>query len=149
MQVSAATGMLSAGCAGVLDSKACVVKGNCSGLVADVAIAAVASRLPTVGSTTRSLPRMSGRAAFGGRDVTVRNMTKYADRHPIEGFYDVLGHGSPNDIAGQSAAEIARKIGPVAGGQNVRLLSCWTGCRAVPFEVVSESWTLEPEVWRG
>jgi hypothetical protein len=54
MQVSAATGMLSAGSAGVLDSKACVVKGNCSGLVADVAIAAVASRLPGIGKTARN-----------------------------------------------------------------------------------------------
>jgi hypothetical protein len=54
MQVSAATGMLSAGSAGVLDSKACVVKGNCSGLVADVAIFALASRLPAVGAARRN-----------------------------------------------------------------------------------------------
>jgi hypothetical protein len=56
MQVSAATGMLSAGTAGVLDSKACVVKGNCSALAADIAIGAVASRFPALGRAGRALP---------------------------------------------------------------------------------------------
>jgi hypothetical protein len=49
MQVSAATGMLSAGTAGILDSQACVVKGNCSALAADVAFGAVTSRFPALG----------------------------------------------------------------------------------------------------
>jgi hypothetical protein len=51
----------------------------------------------------------------------------------MEGYFDVVGHGSPNDIAGQSAAEIARKIGPVTNGQNIRLLSCWAGCPSGTF----------------
>ncbi|MEV8376574.1 DUF6531 domain-containing protein [Kribbella sp. NPDC056861] len=51
LQVSAATGMLSAGTAGVLDSKACVVKGNCSALAADIAVGVVASRFPAIGRT--------------------------------------------------------------------------------------------------
>jgi RHS repeat-associated protein len=54
MEVSAATGMLSAGTAGVLDSKACVVKGNCSALAADIAIGAVASRFPALGAARRT-----------------------------------------------------------------------------------------------
>ncbi|WP_433023397.1 RHS repeat-associated core domain-containing protein [Kribbella sp. CA-294648] len=53
LQVSAATGMFSAGTAGVLDSKACVVKGNCSALAADIAIGAVASRFPALGRAAR------------------------------------------------------------------------------------------------
>ena len=49
MQLSAATGMLSAGTAGVLDADACFVKGSCSRLAADIAIGAVASRFPALG----------------------------------------------------------------------------------------------------
>ncbi|MFK4089365.1 RHS repeat-associated core domain-containing protein [Kribbella sp. NPDC020789] len=50
MQVSAATGMVSAGTAGILDSQACVVKGNCSALAADVALGALSSRFPALGT---------------------------------------------------------------------------------------------------
>jgi hypothetical protein len=53
MQVSAATGVLSATSSGVLSTQACVVKGNCSPLVADVAVGVVASRFPAIGRTRR------------------------------------------------------------------------------------------------
>jgi hypothetical protein len=132
MQVSAATGMLSAGSAGVLDSKACVVKGNCSGLVADIAIAAVASRLPALG-TARSSTRLSGQAIFGGRDTAVKNMIRYSERYPMDGYYDVIGHGLPDSVVGMSASELAKKIGPATQGQNVRLLSCLTACESGTF----------------
>ena len=51
----------------------------------------------------------------------------------MEGFFDVIGHGGPDDVAGRSAAEIARKIRPGLDGQNVRLLSCWTACPSGSF----------------
>lgn len=76
---------------------------------------------------------MSGVAIFGGRDKAIQNMSKYSERYPLDGYYDVIGHGSPNDIAGQSAQEIAKKIGPVTEGQNIRLLSCSTGCPSGSF----------------
>ena len=42
----------------------------------------------------------------------------------------MIGHGSPNDLAGMSARELAAKL---PGGQNGRLLSCQTGCPSGTF----------------
>lgn len=56
LQISSATGVISAGAAGILDSRACILKGNCSQLVADVGVGLVASRfaaLGAVGTRTR------------------------------------------------------------------------------------------------
>jgi RHS repeat-associated protein len=61
LQVSSATGVLSAGTAGILDSQACVLKGNCSQLVADVAVGLVASRFSAVG---RSVEQGIARRSF-------------------------------------------------------------------------------------
>jgi hypothetical protein len=55
-------------------------------------------------------------------------MQKYSDKNPAEGYYDVIGHGTPGSIEGRSAAEVADRIRVASGGQNVRLLSCQTGC---------------------
>ncbi|MEV6283403.1 DUF6531 domain-containing protein [Kribbella sp. NPDC051770] len=132
MQVSSATGVVSGVAGGALSAEACVVKGNCSHLAGELAIAGLASRLPG-GKVAGRFPTMSGRAAFGGADHAMKNMLKYSDRNPKEGFYDILGHGSPDDIAGQSASEIAAKVRPVYGGQDIRLLSCWTACPSGSF----------------
>jgi guanyl-specific ribonuclease Sa len=56
---------MSAGSAGVLDAQTCVLKGNCSAFVADVAIGAVASRLPRIKVAGRRLPATAGNAAHG------------------------------------------------------------------------------------
>ncbi|MFI6681698.1 DUF6531 domain-containing protein [Kribbella sp. NPDC050470] len=58
MQVSAATGLTSAATAGVLDAQACVVKGNCAALTAQLAVGVVASRLPAAGLAERAGPGM-------------------------------------------------------------------------------------------
>lgn len=61
LQVSAATGMVSASTAGVLDAQACVVKGNCSQLAADIAVGAVSSRFPALGraASAKAVPEVS------------------------------------------------------------------------------------------
>lgn len=60
-------------------------------------------------------------------------MLKYAERHADDGIYDVVGHGTPNDIAGYSAQEVADRISPTLGGRVVRLLSCETGSPSGSF----------------
>ena len=82
-------------------------------------------------TAANSVPRMS--ATFGGTDTAIKNMTKWAERHPEPGYYDVIGYGSPNSLAGQSAVEIADKLRVSSGGQNIRLLSCWTACPSGSF----------------
>jgi hypothetical protein len=44
-----------------------------------------------------------------------------------------MGHGAPNSLPGMSASELAAKIGPSSGGQNIRLLSCRTACPTGSF----------------
>ncbi|MFC9693326.1 DUF6531 domain-containing protein [Kribbella sp. NPDC056951] len=66
MQVSAATGVLSAGTAGILDSQACVVKGNCSAFAADVAVGLLASRLPALGAASHAASNARAVRAFTG-----------------------------------------------------------------------------------
>ncbi|TCC29032.1 DUF6531 domain-containing protein [Kribbella speibonae] len=70
LQVSSATGVISAGTAGILDSEACVLKGNCSQLLADVGVALVASRFPALGRV--------GRPAGAGSVITV-DAERFAD----------------------------------------------------------------------
>ncbi|MDX6240271.1 MAG: hypothetical protein QOG10_5091, partial [Kribbellaceae bacterium] len=89
MQVSAATGMLSAGSAGVLDSKACVVKGNCSALIADVAVGAVASRLPAVGRGARDAALARSQAVVGSD--TLVDLSSASRRQHI--LYGDIGGG--------------------------------------------------------
>ena len=46
------------------------------------------------------------------------------------GYFDVIGHGTATDVSGMSPGELAARIRGNGGwgGQNVRLLSCSTGC---------------------
>jgi hypothetical protein len=46
-----------------------------------------------------------------------------------DGHFDVVGHGTPSDISGMNASEVADSVRGSAGfnGQDVRLLSCETG----------------------
>ncbi len=60
-------------------------------------------------------------------------MQRYSQRFPEEGYYDVIGHGSPSDLAGRTPAELADHIRVASGGQNIRLLSCQTGRPAGDF----------------
>ncbi|GAA3594622.1 RHS repeat-associated core domain-containing protein [Kribbella ginsengisoli] len=88
MQVSAATGMLSAGTAGILDSKACVVKGNCSALAADIAIGAVASRFPALGraqaATRRPAKTVIGFAEGEGATALTARRLQHGSVHLTE-----------------------------------------------------------------
>jgi hypothetical protein len=63
----------------------------------------------------------------------VKNMIRYSERYPMDGYYDVIGHGLPDSVVGMSASELAKKIGPATQGQNVRLLSCLTACESGTF----------------
>ncbi|TCC08600.1 DUF6531 domain-containing protein [Kribbella soli] len=66
LQISSATGVISAGASGILDSQACVLKGNCSQLVADVAVGLVSSRFPALGrARSNSLARSMGQTSSG------------------------------------------------------------------------------------
>lgn len=111
--------------------------------VALVIVSGAATSVPTtVGSPTASSQIL---AAEGGvplsgimrvntefGDVAVRN----AARVPGEnGFFDVVGHGTASDLGGLSPSELAEQIkrAPGWGGQNVRLLSCSTGCPTGTF----------------
>lgn len=69
--------------------------------------------------------RMQTESAFG--DKAIQNALKVPGE---EGYFDVVGHGTPSDVSGMSPAELAAKLeaNPGWGGQNVRLLSCSTGC---------------------
>jgi RHS repeat-associated protein len=81
--------------------------------------------------------RLSGRKRVGtGLDPAVRNMENFSKRNPMDGYFDVIGHGLPNEIEGMSADELAdllRKENSGWNGQNVRLLSCWTACPSGSF----------------
>jgi len=84
-----------------------------------------ASRIENAGEA--ALP-LSGRTqladAFG--DEAIRN----ARRAPHEeGYFDVIGHGTPTDISGMPASDVAAAVRetPSWNGQDVRLLSCSTG----------------------
>ncbi len=78
LQISSATGVLSAGTAGILDSQACVLKGNCSQLLADVGVALVASRFAVIG---RSLNSVRSFGHFGADDV--RTAASAMDRNGL------------------------------------------------------------------
>jgi hypothetical protein len=62
-------------------------------------------------------------------------MEKYSRRNPLDGHFDVIGHGSPNDVEGLSASELASRLRADVSwnGQDVRLLSCSTGCPSGTF----------------
>lgn len=77
---------------------------------------------------------LSGRVRINPElgDTAIRN----AGRVPGEqGVFDVIGHGTPNELGGMSPAEVAGDIRgtPSWGGQDVRLLSCSTGCPTGSF----------------
>ncbi len=77
--------------------------------------------------------RMSGATTVGETDLATSNMRKFSTNNPEAGYYDVVGHGSPNDLAGLSPGQLADRISGPAGGQNIRLLSCQTGCPTGTF----------------
>lgn len=60
--------------------------------------------------------RMGGSSTLGGMDHATQSMLKYSQKHPEEGLFDVIGHGSPNEIAGRSAIEVAERIRGASGG---------------------------------
>ncbi|GAB2617072.1 hypothetical protein [Kribbella endophytica] len=75
MQVSSATGMVSAGSAGALSAEACVVKGNCSDLAASIAVIGVASRFPGLGVAARDARVASSTSGTGTELALVGNFS--------------------------------------------------------------------------
>ncbi len=105
LQISSATGVLSAGTAGILDSQACVLKGNCSQLAADIAVGLVATRFPALGRA---------RAAVG----TTRPALGYAEGTGASALTpDRLQHGTNHLVkagllpqwSGKTSPEIIRR----------------------------------------
>lgn len=76
--------------------------------------------------------RMGG-TTIGGVDHATASMIKYSNKNPAAGYYAVIGHGSPTDIAGRSASEVAQRIGTSSGSQDIRLPACRTGCPTGTF----------------
>lgn len=114
------------------------VAGAVAGAYGATGIAKTAGRaavgLAAAAARSNAVPRLS--AVFNGGDgslTAIKNMEKWSARHPEPGYYDVIGHGSPHDLAGMSAAELADKLRPGLGGRNVRLLSCQTACPSGSF----------------
>lgn len=68
---------------------------------------------------------MQTESAFG--DKAIQNALKVPGE---DGYFDVVGHGTPFDVSGMSSSELAAQVeaNPGWGGQDVRLLSCSTGC---------------------
>ena len=65
-------------------------------------------------------------------DVAIRNAMRVK---PEAGVFDVIGHGTPSSVSGMSASDLAGAIRarPGWGGQDIRLLSCSTGCPTGTF----------------
>lgn len=86
----------------------------------------LARRRPAAEGEELSLSgRLQTESSFG--DKAIQNALKV----PAEpGYFDVIGNGTPTDVSGLSPSELADQIesNPGWGGQNVRLLSCSTGC---------------------
>jgi hypothetical protein len=74
--------------------------------------------------------RMVTESGYG--DIAIRNALR-AD--PEAGMFDVIGHGTPSSVSGMSSSELAAQIRANSGwaGQDVRLLSCSTGCPSGGF----------------
>ncbi|MFG1912403.1 DUF6531 domain-containing protein [Kribbella sp. NPDC048928] len=86
LEVSSATGVISAGAAGILDSQACILKGNCSQLAADVAVGLVASRFPAIGraraATEGAVPAL-GYAEGTGISALTPNRLQHGTKHLV------------------------------------------------------------------
>lgn len=84
-------------------------------------------------NAARSADNRMGRSTFGEYDHATQAMNKYSARNPESNTYDVIGHGSPDTINGMSVAEIGPSIKSLSDGQDIRLLSCWTGAPSGTF----------------
>lgn len=85
---------------------------------------------PSAANSAKMSGRLQTESAFGDRA-----MQKALNAKPEPGFFDVVGHGTPFDVSGMSASELASSIRSSYGwnGQNVRLVSCSTGCPVSTF----------------
>jgi hypothetical protein len=63
-------------------------------------------------------------------DKAVQGAQAFSQRFPESGYFDVIGHGTPTDVAGLSPSELAGQISGRSdwAGQNVRLIACEAGC---------------------
>ncbi|MEV6889400.1 DUF6531 domain-containing protein [Kribbella sp. NPDC051137] len=87
LEISSATGVIAAGAAGILDSQACVLKGNCSQLVADIAVGLVASRIPMVGRARSGLETVTpalGYAEGAGESALTPNRLQHGTKHLVK-----------------------------------------------------------------
>jgi hypothetical protein len=106
------------------------------GLVALKMAAKTAIKSAIKGVTVRTARLSSlrmGSSTIGAKDYATQSMIRFSQKHPEPGVHDVIGHGTPNSLSGQSASEVANRIGTASGGQDIRLLSCQTGCPTGSF----------------
>lgn len=97
--------------------------------------AGLASSKTNPGSKNTTNSAANGGTRLGGRivtedalgDVAIRNAMRVK---PEPGVFDVIGHGTPSSVSGMSPSQLASAIRarPGWGGQDIRLLSCSTGC---------------------
>jgi RHS repeat-associated protein len=108
LQISSATGVVSAGAAGILDSQACVLKGNCSQLVADVAVGLVATRFPALGRARNdSLTQAVRLGPDSARTLAARNgLETQLSRKEADAISSRFGYLKPEVI--DSSREILR-----------------------------------------
>jgi hypothetical protein len=87
-------------------------------------------RLSVAADSASLSGRMVTESGYG--DIAIRNALR-AD--PEAGMFDVIGHGTPSSVSGMSSSELAAQIRANSGwaGQDVRLLSCSTGCPSGGF----------------
>ncbi|WP_350274868.1 DUF6531 domain-containing protein [Kribbella sp. HUAS MG21] len=114
LQLSSATGVLSAGTAGILDSQACVLKGNCSQLAADISVALVASRFPALARGGARLP------------AGVQSVSPYTIRFSqttVNGAGDIVASMRANGWVGDPIDVVRMRDGNLTTVDNTRVLS--------------------------
>ncbi|GAB3851800.1 RHS repeat-associated core domain-containing protein [Nocardioides maradonensis] len=123
---------------------AILTRGRGLGEAPEVSEASLGSRLiakvRSLGLRSRGTAPAAEGAPLSGRIVTEEGLGDTAIRNSLrvkseDGFFDVVGHGTPSDVSGMSPGELADAIRarPGWGGQDVRLLSCSTGCPSGTF----------------
>ena len=105
-----------------------LVSTGCTAFGGAKLVSAGLSRLAGAGAEEQGLAlsgRLQTESSFG--DKAIQNALNVPEE---PGYFDVIGHGTPTDVSGLSPSELAARIesNPGWGGQNVRLLSCSTGC---------------------
>lgn len=134
LEVSSATGVISAGAAGILDSQACVLKGNCTQLAADVAVGLVASRFPAIGRSVDIARSVRGIRWYGDFQANeIRTAAGKFDRNGLtrvgralqkhSGRSDSVFRGLSSGNASSKNEQGMRVVGEILNDPDVRVES--------------------------